>query len=260
MAIKTYFKQSLLFTALLGFTFTSFSQKTDSTIVSTKFSGSITLTNNGFAIIPTFSLNSPAAIFNLSWRTKQFSIEPDIRLVPDGTKGGLLLWLRYRLVENPKFSLRVGGHPAFSFIRKTISDNGVNREITEMLRFAAFEVVPNFQITPHWSIGAMYLEGHGLQNHGPQTTRVLFLNTNISNIKLGGDFRFTFIPVVYFLNTDNSTGNYFTATGILSNTKLPFSLQSTINQTLNSNIAGNQDFMWNVGLTYTFSKDFKRVK
>jgi hypothetical protein len=259
MTNKTNFKQSLLFIAFLGFTLTSFSQKTDSTIVPTKFSGSITLTNNGFAIIPTFSLNSPAAIVNLAWRTNKFSIEPDIRLVPDGTKGGFLFWLRYRLVEQKKFSLRVGGHPAFSFVRKTVTDNGVNREITEMLRFAAVEIVPNYQITPHWSIGAMYLEGHGLQNHGPQTTRVLFLNTNISNIKLGGDFRFTFIPVVYFLNTDNSTGNYFTATGILSNTKLPFSLQSTINQTLSSNIAGNQDFMWNVGLTYAFSKNFKKV-
>lgn len=246
---------SFLFISIL-----SFSQADDSTAAKTQFSGSITITNNGFAIIPTFSLNSPAAIFNLAWRKNKFSVEPDIRLVPDGSKGGMLLWLRYRLIEQKKFSLRAGVHPAFSFIRKTISENGVDTEITQMLRFAAFEIVPNYQITPHWSIGAMYLEGHGLQNYGPQTTRVLFLNTNISNIKLGGDFRFTFIPIVYFLNTDNSTGNYFTATGILSNTKLPFSLQSSINKTFTSNIAGNQDFMWNVGLTYAFSKDFKRVK
>jgi hypothetical protein len=252
-------KTALIFSLLLNSIY-SFSQKSDSLTVSTKFSGSLTITNNGFAIIPTFSLNSPAAIVNLAWRKNKFSVEPDIRLVPDGTKGGMLVWLRYRLVEQEKFSLRAGVHPAFSFIKKTISENGVNTEITEMLRFAAFEFVPNYQITPHWSVGAMYLEGHGLQNYGPQTTRVLFLNTNISNIKLGGDFRFTFIPIVYFLNTDNSTGNYFTATGILSNTKLPFSVQSSINKTFTSNIAGNQDFMWNVGLTYSFSKEFKRVK
>jgi hypothetical protein len=237
----------------------AFSQQVDSSSVSTKFSGSITITNNGFAIIPTFSLNSPAAIINLAWRKNKFSIEPDVRLVPDGTKGGILLWLRYRLVEQKKFSVRAGIHPAFSFIRKTLSDNGMNTEITEMLRFAAVEIVPNYQITPNWSVGAMFLEGHGLQKYGPQTTRVLFLNTNISNIKLGGDFRFTFIPVVYFLNTDNSTGNYFSATGILSNTKLPFSLQSTINKTLASDISGNQDFMWNVGISYAFSKEFKRI-
>jgi hypothetical protein len=260
MIPKVQIQKIVLVFSFLFISILSFSQADDSTSVKTQFSGSITITNNGFAIIPTFSLNSPAAIFNIAWRKNKFSIEPDIRLVPDATKGGMLLWLRYRLVEQKKFSLRAGVHPAFSFIRKTIIDNGVSTEITEMLRFAAFEIVPNYQITPHWSIGAMYLEGHGLQNYGPQTTRVLFLNTNISNIKLGGNFRFTFIPIVYFLNTDNSTGNYFSATGILSNTKLPFSIQSTINQTFTSNIAGNQDFMWNVGLTYAFSKDFKRVK
>ncbi len=260
MTTQKYSKQSFLFVAILLFSFTSFSQKTDSTTASTTFSGTITLTNNGFAIIPTFSLNSPAAIFNLSWRRDKFSVEPDIRLVPDGTKGGFLFWLRYRLVEQKKFSLRAGVHPAFSFVRKTVTDKGTSREITEMLRFAAVEIVPNYKITPNWSVGAMYLEGHGIQSHGPQTTRVLFLNTSISNIKLGGDYRFTFIPNVYFLNTDGYTGDYFTATSILSNTKLPFSLQGTINQTLNSNIPGNQDFMWNVGITYAFSKEFKRVK
>ncbi len=260
MTIKKYFKQSFLI-AISLFAFTSFSQKTDSTTAITTFSGTITLTNNGFAIIPTFSLNSPAVIFNLALRKNKFSFEPDIRLVPDATKGGLLFWFRYRLVEQKKFSLRAGVHPAFSFIRKNITDNnGMNMEITEMLRFAAVEIVPNYRITPHLSVGAMYLEGHSLQKHGPQTTRVLFLNTSISNINLGGDYRFTFVPNVYFLNTDNNIGNYITATAILANTKLPFSLQGTINQTLTSNIPGNQDFMWNVGLTYAFNKEFKRVK
>jgi hypothetical protein len=235
-------------------------KEADSTKATTTFSGSVTATNNGFSIVPTFSLNSPAAIINLSWRRKKISFEPDIRLVPDGSKGGMVFWLRYRLIENKKFSLRVGAHPAFSYIRRTVTDNGVSTEITEMLRFAAFEVVPNYQITPNWSVGAMYLQGHGLQSHGPQNTHVLFLNTGITNINLGGDFRFHFIPIVYFLKVDNSVGKYFTATAILSNKKLPVSIQGTINQTISSNIAGNQDFMWNVGLTYSFSKEFKRVK
>ncbi len=260
MTIKKHFKQSL-FLVIIHLAFTSFSQKIDSTTASTTFSGTITLTNNGFAIIPTFSLNSPAVLFNLSLRKNKFSFEPDIRLVPDATKGSMLFWLRYRVVEQKKFSLRTGIHPAFSFIRKTIADNrGMSLEITEMLRFAAFEIVPNYRITPHWSVGAMYLEGHGLQKHGPQTTRVLFLNTSISNIKLGGDYRFTLIPNVFFLKADNYSGNYVTATAILANTKLPFSLQGTINQTLTSDIPGNQVFMWNVGLTYAFNKKYKRVK
>jgi hypothetical protein len=180
--------------------------------------------------------------------------------VPDGSKGGLLFWLRYRLIEKNKFSLRVGIHPAFSFVRRTADYNGVNTEITEMLRFVAWEFAPNYQITPNWGVGAMYLNGNGLQKHGPQTTHVLFLSTNIGNIKVGGDFRLRLVPMVFFLNLDKTTGSYFTGTAILSKKNLPFSLQGTINQTFRSNIAGNQDFMWNVGLTYSFSKMYMKLK
>ncbi len=239
---------------------TGYSQQVDSTQNITNFSGSVGITNNGFSIIPTFSLNSPAIIALASWRKKRFSFDPDIRLVPDARKGGMLFWLKYRLIEQEKFSLRLGVHPAFTFIRKTIDDNGKPLEITEMLRFASGEVVPAYQITPNWRVEAIYLHGSALQKHGPQNTNVLFLNTSVSDIKLGKHFRFQLIPMVYFLYTDAYSGNYFSATGILSHKNLPFTIQSTINQTFRSDIPGNQHFMWNVMVNYNFNKNFKRVK
>ena len=253
-------KSVFFLSVFIGLTQISYGQQVDSTKTLTNFSGSVGITNNGFSIIPTFSLNSPAVIINLAWRKNRFSFEPDFRLVPDASKGGMLFWLRYRLVEKKKFSLRLGVHPAFTFIRRTVIDNGVSNEITEVLRFAAYEIVPNYQITPNWGISAVFLHGSGLQSHGPQNTNVLFLNTSIANIKFGGDFRFQIIPSIYFLSTDGSTGKYLSATGILSNKNIPFTLQSTINQTFSSNIAGNQDFMWNVMLAYNFSKNLKTVK
>ncbi|MEI7583592.1 hypothetical protein [Runella sp.] len=104
---------------------------------------------------------------------------PDIRLVPDASKGGLIFWFRYRLIEQKKFSLRIGSHPAFTLIRRNLTENGKTTEITELLRFLAFEVVPNYKITPNWSIGAVYLHGSGLQKNGPQNTDVFFLNNSI---------------------------------------------------------------------------------
>lgn len=236
-----------------------YAQQADSTQTNSTFSGSVGITNNGFSIIPTFSLNSPAVIMNYYIRKKKFSFDPDIRLVPDASKGGMLFWLRYYAIEKKKFSLRVGVHPAFTFIRRTINDKGSTTEITEMLRFAAGEIVPNYQITPNWSIGAVFLHGSGLQKHGPQKTNVLFLNTSLANIKLSKELRFQFIPMVFFLNTDGFKGNYFSATGILSHKKLPFTLQSTINQTFTSNIPDNQDFMWNVMIAYNFSRVYKKA-
>ena len=190
----------------------------------------------------------------------RFSFDPDIRLTPTISKGGLIFWFRYRVVDKGRFSLRLGVHPAFSLIRKTVTDNGEEREITEALRFLAGEIVPTYKITPNWSVGAVYLHGSGLQAHGPQNTDVLFLNTSISNIRLVKDFRLAVVPMVFFLSTDGYTGSYFSGTAAISHTRLPFAIQSTINQTFRSDIPGNQIFMWNVTLNYSFSREFVRVR
>lgn len=225
----------------------------------TTFSGSLGLTNNGISIVPTFSLNSPAALIFLSWRKNKFSIEPDVRLKLDGTKGSMLFWFRYRLVNTKKFSLRVGTHPAYNFAIRKITENGITSSITQARRFIASEIVPNYKIAPNWSIGIYYLQGNGLQKDGPRTTHFLNFNTSVSNINLGSDFRFQFIPAVYYLHLDGKDGNYFTATGILTKKNIPFTLQSTINKTFNSNIPGNKDFIWNVTLSYYFSKNFLKI-
>jgi hypothetical protein len=235
------------------------STKTDSTKHINTFSGTVGISTNGFSIIPTFSLNSPAATIILAWRWKRLSFEPDIRLVPNASKGGMLWWLRYRVVDNKKFNFRVGTHPAFTLIRKPVTENTDTTETTEMLRFIAFELVPGYQLSKNIGVSAMYLQGNALQHRGPQLTRVLFLNETIENIELGRDFRFAINPSVYFLYTDGYRGDYLTVTGILSHKKLPFSLQSTINQTFKSDVPGNEDFMWNVTLNYSFNKNYKKM-
>ena len=237
----------------------SIAQSVDSTKSITTFSGSVGFTNNGFSIIPTFSLNHPAFVANLSFRKKKFSFEPDIRLVPNAEKGGLIWWLRYRLVDNKKFGFRIGTHPAFTLIRRKDTENGTTKEITEMLRFIAFEAVPSYQFNKKFGVSAMYLQGNGLQKHGPQLTRVLFLNANITKISLGKNLYFNLFPSIYFLSTDDFGGNYLTVTGSLFHKKLPFSLQSTINQTFTSNIPGNKDFMWNLTLNYNFKNIYKKI-
>lgn len=136
MKLLNFFFFSILFVFL---TQIALAQTTDSIQNVTNFSGSVGITNNGFSIIPSFSLNSPAFISNLAWRKKRLSFEPDIRLVPNASKGGILLWLRYKLIDAKKFGLRVGVHPAFNLIRREDTELGVTKEITEMLRFGAFE-------------------------------------------------------------------------------------------------------------------------
>lgn len=251
---------SILFSLTLSIlSQTATAQSADSTKNSSSFSGTVGFTNNGFSIIPTFSLNNPAFVANLSFRKNRFSFDPDIRLVPDASRGGLIWWLRYRLVDNKKFGFRVGTHPAFTLIRRTDNANGSTKEITEMLRFIAFEAVPSYQFNKKLGVSAMYLQGNGLQKHGPQLTQVLFLNTSITNIGLSKNLTFNLFPSIYFLYTDGNHGDYLTVTASLVHKKLPFTLQSTINQTFNSDIPDNKDFMWNVTLNYNFRKIFRRI-
>jgi hypothetical protein len=225
-----------------------------------RFSGSVGITNNGFSIIPTFSLNSPATITLLSWRREKFSIDPDIRLTPDARKGSMLLWFRYHAIERKNFRIRAGFHPAMNFQIRKISEEGITSEITQMRRFLAWELAPSFSIRKNWSIGIYYLQGNGMQKDGPRTTHFLNLNTTLANMKVGRGFGFTFTPAVYHLYMDGHTGNYFTATGALTHVKYPFTLQYTINKTINSNLPGNKDFLWNIAFLYNFSKRFELKK
>ncbi len=226
----------------------------------TAYSGSLGLTNNGFSIIPSFSLNSSAYLLQLRWKKKKISIDPDVRLSLDGRKGSMIYWLRYYPVEKDKFSLRMGIHPSFLFQIIETPEDPVTIDISRMTRFIAWEFAPNVQITKDWGIGFYYLNGNALQSFGAQTTHFVNLNTNISNIKLGKEIRLAVSPAFYYLNLDGYWGNYFTGTASLSHTTWPFTLQGTINQTFTSDLPDNKDFLWNISLYYQFNKKWVASK
>ena len=231
-------------------------QAADSTKVASIFSGNVGLTTNGFSIVPTFSLNAPATIMQLSWRKKKFSFDPDFRITLDAKKGSMLFWFRYHAVEKKRFTLRVGIHPAYNLSVRTITENGAASDITQARRFIAEELAPSFQITPHWNVGMYYLQGNGLQKDGSRTVHFVTFNTTLSNLPLGGKFHFQFSPAVYYLNVDGEEGEYFTATGTITRKGWPLMLQSSINQEIKTNITGSKSILWNVSLSYFFSKTY----
>ena len=223
------------------------------------YSGSIGVTTNGFSIIPSFSLNSPAVVSILNWRKNKFSVGPDIRLTPGLSKGGMLLWFRYYPIEKKRFILRVGTHPALNFQFRDITTNGKPSTITQMRRFIAWEVSPTFRLTRNWQAGLYYLQGNGLQLDGPRQSHFVNVNTSISKIRISPLLRFSFIGALYYLKLDRYDGEYLTATAILSNIRFPVTLESSINHTFRSNLPKNKQFMWNVTLNYNFRKVYRRM-
>ncbi len=224
-------------------------------------SGNIGMTNNGISIIPTFSLKKPA--FNLSYsfsRGGRFSIDPDIRLTFDGRKGGAILWFRYKLMNQGKFKMNVGIHPAYNFGLRSITESGKTWEITQARRFIATEIVPSYKVNDHLNLGIYYLKGTGLQDDGPKSIHYVNFNAGINKIPLGMGYSFNFSPQVYYLKSDNQDGYYFTSNVVLAKATSPFVLMSMINKEIRTNVAGSVNFDWNVSMLYNFRNNYRRVK
>ncbi len=236
---------------ILYFTFACFSQKSDSTNHLTQFSGAVTITNNGISLVPSFSLGKPATIFDFSIHKNRFSFEPQLRFAIEEAKPwSFVFWMRYKLIQTPKFKVGVGVHPSFVFTSTIINANGTAKDYITTKRYLAGEVAPNYFLTKNSSIGIYYLYAHGLAD-ATKNTHLLGLNGNFSNIKLGNKLLMKIYSQVYYLKLDEQDGTYVTSTFTVSKPNFPLSISSVVNQKIDSNIPSN-NFLWNVGLTYSY--------
>ena len=249
--------QKQLLTILLAAMYQcSFAQSEDHPKKISHFSGSIGVTQNGISLVPTFSLGDPAALVMLSVGKGRLSFEPDLRFALEGKPWSFLFWWRYKAVDNPKFRLRVGAHPALNFRTQTITVNGDEQEAILTRRFLAGELAPNYFLTKNISVGMYYLYGRGFQKTTARNTHFLTVNTNFSSIPVAGPFYLQFTPQVYYLRQDKDDGFFVTATLTAARKNFPFSVSSIVNKELSSDIPGAKDFVWNVTLTYSFGKQY----
>ena len=242
----------ILVVVLLILSHSSFSQKSDSAKKITHFSGSVSVTNNGLSLVPTFSLGEPAALVNLSIGGKKFSFEPDMRFALEGKPWSFRFWARYKLLKTEKFAITLGSHPALNF--KTFTSAVDGTEITVVRRFLAGELSPNYFFTKNISIGVYYVYAYGFDQGTPKNNHFVTINSNFSNIKLPFNFLMRITPQFYYLRQDERDGYYFSSEFHLARKNFPLSISSIINKEFESNIIGSEDFVWNISLIYSFNK------
>ena len=109
--------------SILLYSYTSFAWQTDTVQTPRFFKGQITATNNGISLIPNFSLNRPAAMFDLSLGRGRLSFDPMIRFGLDGKPWTFVFWWRYKLVQQKRFTMSVGAHPSVVFREVSFTDN-----------------------------------------------------------------------------------------------------------------------------------------
>ena len=224
------------------------------------FSGKINLTNNGFSFIPLFSLGKPATTVNLSVGGKRLSFDPQFRFDLDGMRpwSFLFIW-HYKLIKKERFQLRLGSYfPAYAFTKLDYSRNLRSVEILTPQRFFIWTTNFNYVINKKISIALFYLNGKGLEKVD-QTKQGNFISirTYVQNIKLSKSFSLSFNPEVYFLKIDSNQGYYVAQTFAIKHSKLPFSISTTMNKSINSSINA-KPFDWNIGFNYNFKSSFQK--
>lgn len=232
-------------------------QSSDSTRSVNYFGGSVAVTNNGISLLPTFSLNKPAALISLS-AGRRLTFEPEFRFSLEGKPWSFVFWGRYKVIQHDKFRLTVGAHPGYLFRPQTLTTNGTTTNVITTERYLATELSPDFFITKNTSIGMYYLRSRGFEESSVRNTHFITLNANFNRIGLYKSFYLKFNPQIYYLRMDKNEGYYFTSTLTLAKTKFPLSIESIMNSTIESNIP-SKDFIWNISLIYSFGKQYKAI-
>jgi hypothetical protein len=242
-----------LFIMFLIIVNTLYSQHTDSTQTTRFFRGQITATNNGISLIPNFSLNKPAAMFDLSIGKGRLSFDPMIRFSLNGKPWAFVFWWRYKLIQQQKFNLGIGAHPSVVFRDITVTDNGITRNYLSAQRYFAWEVSPVFTINKKLNAGLYYLGSKGLTKDLTQNTTFIALRSNI-NIPLN-KFAASFTPQLYYLKMDDKDGMYTNLTFNFYKKKLPISFNAVISKSLKTEIPG-KSFLWSVGFVYNINNTY----
>jgi hypothetical protein len=250
-----HLKRGFLLLILVIATFSGFGQsKVDS---SRFYRGSVSATQNGLSFIPTFSLDRPAVLINIAAGRKRFSFEPDLRFGFDGKPWVFLFWWRYKLVDQKKFTLRIGTHPAVNF--RTIETLSIPSADTsrhlEARRFLAGEIVPTWTITPNLKVGIFYMVSHGFDNSVRNTHFVQF-NAFLPKLKMGKGYFMQATPSVFYLKQDALDGFYASSIFRLGKDHFPFALESITSAIIDSRIFPDRKFIWNVSIFYNFSHQY----
>jgi len=229
-----------------------FSQSTDSTSKATQLSGSATVTNNGISLVPLFSLEKPAAIFDMYLSKSRFSFEPELAFSSSGRPWYMLLWLKYKIANTKKFQLIAGTHLGLNYKESVlkVGSDSVKAHIVE--RYIVGTISPNYFITKNTSIGAYYMISHGLDAGTAKAIQYFTLNANFSHITLDGKYYLKLNPQVYYLKIDDEDGYYFSTALTFAKDKFPLSVSTLVNKELKAKIGLGHNFTWNVSLTYTF--------
>jgi hypothetical protein len=236
-------------------------QEKDSTIAKiSSFSGAVTIQSKGISTIPNLTLGKPAAVFDMKLGRK-LTFEPQFRFALDGKPWAMVFWWRYYAMISNKFKVTL--HTNYSFSYKTItsySSVGTPQDLIRTTRYLVGAIAPNYQFNKYIGVGMYLFYNRGIEKFITRNTYMLSFRPSLSNIPVTKNIAARLNPEIYYLKMDKKDGMYLNTTLLISKKNLPLSISALINKPLKSNIPSEYDFLWNVGLIYSFNKEFREMQ
>lgn len=233
-------------------------QQVDSMHRQLNIRGAVSVTNNGFSFIPSFSLGRPASIINLSVSGKRrLSFEPEFRYALDGKPWSFIFIWRYKLIRSERFQLTAGTHlPALNFKTVSVEKNGVVQDVIQTSRFfPVLEVMPYVPLNKNTGLGLFYLYGHGVEKDITQHTHFLAFRAVFNHIPLVSRWYLRWVPQTYYLKSDSKDGFYAASNLTLARSGFPLAISSMLNKSISTTVPGKA-FDWNVSLVYQFHHEY----
>lgn len=216
----------------------------------TTVAGQLTLTTKGISTVPSFTLGKPAGILDVSIAKRGFSFDPQFRFGLDGKPWSILLWGRYRLVDQGRLRVDVGGHPALNFRSMSVTVGGATKTMIVARRFLAAELGPSWSLSRAASVGGYYLYSYGVEPEVTKHNHFVALRANVA-APLPSRCTIRFAPQAYYLKTDALDGTYAYGSLSLSRERFPISLSTIVNRVIDTRVPG-EELLWNVNLHYAF--------
>lgn len=246
----------LLILILFCFPEMTLAQKADSTRTRiNNFTAAVTVQSKGISTIPNLTLGKPAAVFDLKIGRK-LTFEPQFRFALDGKPWAMVFWWRYYASLGNKFKVTL--HTNYSFSYKSINSYtsaGVPQEHIRTTRYLVGAIGPNYEINKYLGIGAYLFYNRGIEKFITRNTIMLSFRPAV-RFPVTKNINARISPEIYHLTMDDDNGTFLNASFSMTKKNFPLSLSGLINKPLKSNIPSEYDFLWNVGLSYTFNKQY----
>jgi len=231
-------------------------QESDSTSAKiNSLGGVVTIQSKGISTIPNLTLGKPAVVFDMKVGRK-LTFEPQFRFALEGKPWAIVFWWRYNALTSNKFSLNLSANHSLSYKTITVSSAGDSQEIIRTTRYLAGVIAPNYQFNKYIGVGMYLFYTRGIEDFITRNTWMASFRPGISNIPITKNITARLGPEVYYLKMDDDDGVYLNTTFLISKKEFPLSISALINKTLKSGIPSEYDFLWNVGLSYTFNKKY----